>query len=36
MESDSNNKWPFAIMALGMLVAGIGFALREAVLFGWL
>lgn len=36
MESDSNKKWPYAIMATGMLIACIGFALREAVLLGWL
>lgn len=36
MESDTNNKWPYVIGVLCLLVACMGFALREATLLGWL
>lgn len=36
MESDTKNKWPYAIFVIGTLIAGIGLVLREATLFGWL
>ena len=36
MESDTKNKWTYAILILGLLVTCIGFALREAALLGWL
>jgi hypothetical protein len=36
MESDTKNKWTYAILILGWLVTCIGFALREATLLGWL
>jgi hypothetical protein len=35
MESDAN-KWPYVISAMSLLVACIGFGLREATLLGWL
>ena len=34
MESDTKNKWTYAILILGLLVTCIGFALREAALLG--
>lgn len=36
MESDTNNKWAYAIVVVGLLAICVGFALREAAFFGWL
>lgn len=36
MESDTNNKWTYAIVVLCSVVACIGLALHEATLLGWL
>lgn len=36
MESDTNNKWAYAILVVGLAVICAGFALREASLMGWL
>ena len=36
MDSDTNSKWAYAILAVGLLVICIVFGLQEASLLGWI